>query len=624
MPKNKNNGDASAFMVPDIRHLNRLRQATMRTMVVSIPLLASLAYCGPASATVDVGADLHRQYDDCIAKFTGAGLRDLVDALDRSSNSFTIRRSNRASSGSQPNSREDAQAGPPGTGGNIDWNPDATPPLPRESFNQDPCATLYHEMSHLVDYDQGLNDYRNCAQSQVPINETRATRAENRYRKTQPDLKDKLRKWYDGKGMPDDDVRCDPKPSRDRERRGCSGGCAMSNGDVHLTTFDQRNYDFHSVGEFVLTRSKDDLGFEIQSRQSPLPDTSDVSVNSAVALNISGDRVGFYMTPDGSRLLINGKPAALGQTRFLLGKGGDIAFLDDGEISVLWPDDSEALLFVIGRYGYRIRIHAAPQHHGRLEGLLGDYDGRPENDLIVRGGSPLPDETFRTLYASFDDSWRIIQAASLFDYKGNLTTEDYTDRRFPHRPILLDTHPNKANAERICRSHGVTTATQFRACALDVAVTGITDFAQSAADTEKRIRLEETSERGRHNAGTPVALAFSGAFSGSLNRPVVDCTRLQSANQFTITIKGMQAGARLELFLTIVSTFHGPGEYGVGSLSTSDTVAALSRGDLSYASSGERIGRLVVNEGLRTGRIDADLGALHVSGGWTCTTMNTL
>jgi von Willebrand factor type D domain/Effector protein len=620
----KNNDDASIFVVPGIRWLNWLRQAAMRTIAVSIPLLASLSYSRPVSASVDVDASLHRQYDDCIAKFTGAGLRDLVDALDRSGNTFTIRRSNRASSESQPNSRQDAQAGPPGTGGNIDWNPDATPPLPGEGFSQDPCATLYHEMSHLVDYDQGLNDYRNCAQSQVPINETRATRAENRYRRTQPDLKDKLRTRYNGKELPGDDVRCDPKPSRERERRGCSGGCAMSNGDVHLTTFDQRNYDFHSVGEFVLVRSKDEPGFEIQSRQSPLPDTSDVSVNSAVALNIAGDRVGFYMTQDGSRLLINGEPAALGQTRFLLEKGGDIAFLDDGEISVLWPDDSEALLFVIGRYGYRIRIHAAPQHHGRLEGLLGDFDGRPENDLIVRGGSPLPDETFRTLYASFDDSWRITQAASLFDYKGNRTTEDYTDRRFPHRPISLDTHPNKTNAERICRDHGVTTATQFRACVLDVTVTGIIDFAQSAADTEKRIRLEEASEPGRHNAGTPVPLTFSGAFSGSLNRPVVHCTWLQSANQFMIVINGTQAGVRLELSLTVVSTFHGSGEYGVGSLSSADTVAALVRGDVSYASSGERIGRLIVNEDLRAGRIDADLGALHISGGWTCATLNTL
>jgi hypothetical protein len=620
----KNNVHASTVVIPGIRYLNWLRQATMQAMSISIPLLASLSYSGPASASVDVDASLHRQYDDCIAKFTGGGLRDLVDALDRSSNTFTIRRSNRASSESQPNSRQDAQAGPPGTGGNTDWNPDATPPLPGEGFNQDPCATLYHEMSHLVDYDQGLNDYRNCAQSQVPINETRATRAENRYRKTQPDLKDKLRTRYNGKEPPGDDVRCDPKPSRDRERSGCSGGCAMSNGDVHLTTFDQRNYDFHSVGEFVLVRSKDDPGFEIQSRQSPLPNATDVSVNSAVALNISGDRVGFYMTPDGGRLLINGEPAALGQTRFLLDKGGDITFLDDGEISVLWPDDSEALLFEIGRYGYRIRIHAAAQHHGRLEGLLGDSDGRLENDLVVRGGSPLPDQTFRDLYDSFDDSWRIAQAASLFDYKGNRTTENYTDRRFPRRPILLDTHPNKANAERICRDHGVTTATQFSACVLDVTVTGITDFAQNAADIEKRIRLEETSGRGQDNARTPAALAFSGAFSGSLNRPVVDCTWLQSASQFMIVIKGTQAGTHLELSLTIVSTFHGPGEYGVGSLSSADTVAALVRGDVSYASSGERIGRLVVNEDLRIGHIDADLGALHISGGWTCATLNTL
>ncbi len=48
----------------------------------------------------------------------------------------------------------------------------------------------------------------------------------------------------------------------------CLNGCAMSNGDPHLVTIDDRGYEFQAAGEFVLLRANDGT-FEIQARPEP-------------------------------------------------------------------------------------------------------------------------------------------------------------------------------------------------------------------------------------------------------------------------------------------------------------------------------------------------------------------
>lgn len=585
-------------------------------LLCALTAFSGLLYGSSAEARVNVASDLHQEYDTCIAKFTAAGLRDLVDALDRSDNVFTIERWNRSSTETTPDSRADSRSGPPGTGGKTRWNPDATPPLPGEGFNQDPCATLYHEMSHLVDYDQGRNDDRLCAPYGISRKEVAATRAENRYRRSQPDLRDKLRQYYDGNAMPPDEYRCAPQPTRERERRGCGAGCAVSNGDVHLTTYDGRNYDLQSIGEFVLSRSRDSTGFEVQARQAALSGAPDISINSAVALDVAGDRIAFYMTSEGGRLRVDGGPPVPTDTVAMsLPRGGDIVAFDDGEISVLWPDGSEALLYAIGRYGYRIGIRPADRHRGRLEGLLGDFDGDPHNDLVVRGGPPLRDDGFETVHDRYDDSWRIAQSNSLFDYEGARTTEHHTDRRAPRKAIALDTHPGRARAERLCRDLGVRDPARFRDCVFDVAVTGAVEFAHSAARTER------LSTAGR---GGATALTLSGALSGTLDQAAVDCTHLTAARQFGATIEGRHRGQPLSLTFTIVSAFGGPGVYGVASLTSAEAVASASHGGDAYASTADDIGKLVVDDDGRSGSINARLGALRVTGRWICDGLTSL
>ena len=71
---------------------------------------------------------------------------------------------------------------------------------------------------------------------------------------------------------------------------------ARTYGDPHLVTYDGERIAFQAVGEFVLTKA-DDSRFEVQTRQRAVQD--DFSVNTAVAMNINGDRVAMTVASEG-------------------------------------------------------------------------------------------------------------------------------------------------------------------------------------------------------------------------------------------------------------------------------------------------------------------------------------
>jgi hypothetical protein len=277
-------------------------------VLIGVVVLAGMTTL-PAVAKVSVDKELAGAYNACVAKFRAAGLGAVVDQLNNSRHGFTIDPTSKPlGSIDNPYNRIDSRDGT-GTGGTMDWNPtDTTPfpgPSPGDAVAQDPCATLYHELNHLAQYDTGNSrDDVNCnSLSKVHMTEVLATRAENQYRMTQG-LKD--REYYGYDELPPPGSPCTPPPYQ-RPSGGCNGGCsvsacgvgcAISNGDPHLTTFDQVRYDFQAVGEFIDVRSASgDL--EVQTRQTAFEDSRTVSVITAVAAKVGATRVGVYMTPAG-------------------------------------------------------------------------------------------------------------------------------------------------------------------------------------------------------------------------------------------------------------------------------------------------------------------------------------
>lgn len=296
---------------------------------------------------------------------------------------------------------------------------------------------------------------------------------------------------------------------RDRRRR---SGPAESNGDPHLTTFDGLHYDFQAAGEFVLARARDG-SLEIQARQEPYRGSRTVTVNTQIAAKVGGRRV--TISPGASKddppvVRVDGQldPLPGGSSRALgdgtLGREGSA----DGWVDVTWPDGSTLVVRPVGNWGVATVIQLDGGRAGRVAGLLGDYDGRVDDDLADRGGRPIAytarassgweglqryrvaeefsDRFFDALYDDVGDSWRIRQSESLFDYAPGQSTKTFTLGKVPTKPVGPEElrRQQRAEAERICRAHGVTQPGPLADCITDVAATGNAAFADDAREAQ--------------------------------------------------------------------------------------------------------------------------------------------
>ncbi|MEU4729595.1 VWD domain-containing protein [Streptomyces sp. NPDC023588] len=383
-----------------------------------------------------------------------------------------------------------------GTGSVISWNSKATGPL-SDGTAQEACAQLYHEMAHARDMAHGTLNLGRCQGAPgIQTDEVVATSAENAYRRFRglP-----LRTTYGGVKLPgsvDDCKRPEEKPQKFPGKPRPAGtecparGCAGSNGDPHLTTFDELRYDFQAAGEFTAVQSTvDDL--RIQVRQVPYPGSTLVSVNKAVAMNVAGDRVGLYLSENGIDVRVNGKLRQVPDGDMALPHGGGVSRISADDLEsyeVTWPDGSFLATHVVGTWGLNVHVRLASDRKGEVRGLFGDFDGEPGRDLRARDGTPLPDSpSFDRLYRTFGDSWRVRNADSLFDYDIGENTGTFTVRDFPERPITLDSVPNQAIATMLCQAAGVTAGPRLDECVIDAAVTGQASFVVSAAATPETV-----------------------------------------------------------------------------------------------------------------------------------------
>ncbi|MCU1688859.1 MAG: hypothetical protein JWN20_787, partial [Jatrophihabitantaceae bacterium] len=246
-------------------------------------------------------------------------------------------------------------------------------------------------------------------------------------------------------------------------------------------TFDGRFYDFQAVGEFVAAIDSRG-GFEVQVRQQQFADFADVAVNTAIALDVAGDKVEIASGIAGMTLTVGGEARPLDDGTLLRGGTIEIRAGERGpEVLVTWPDGSLANLSQIGTFGLLLRLRPAEAHAGHLRGLLGDFDGDPGNDVRIKGGDVIT-PTFGTLYPAYADSWRIAQADSLFAYASGKTTASYTDKSFPRAATSLEGIANLPRARAICIGAGIADPTQLENCMLDVGLTGHTEFADAYAD----------------------------------------------------------------------------------------------------------------------------------------------
>lgn len=281
-----------------------------------------------------------------------------------------------------------------------------------------------------------------------------------------------------------------PKPRpRPIPRPRCNGsGCGRTNGDPHLGTFDGASYDFQAAGEYTLADSTTD-GLLVQARQEPWRDSRYVAIDTAVAMRVGGATV---EVDKGMDVRVDGDPVRLAGGRQLGLKGGGAVERHDEDVAVRWPDGTVGYVWAVGDYGVAFALQPAAGRAGRLRGLLGDFDGNPDDDFVGRDGTRYPaaklagDDTsksaFRALYDGFGRSWRVGERTSLFHYPKGKGPDDYLRKGFPSRFFTIDmlSPAKRAAAEKICRAKGITDEQLLEECILDVAITGRKAFASSA------------------------------------------------------------------------------------------------------------------------------------------------
>jgi alpha-tubulin suppressor-like RCC1 family protein len=140
-------------------------------------------------------------------------------------------------------------------------------------------------------------------------------------------------------------------------------------------------------------------------------------------------------------------------------------------------------------------VRLPQQRRGLVQGLLGNFDRDKSNDFQNRSGFTytVPIST-EQLYNEWGESWRIEQNESLFDYEDNDNTYSFVDRTYPSGIVSLETLSPSAriNGENACRAAGVVHPEVFKACVIDVALTGNPGWANVAKEVDpgsKRLNI---------------------------------------------------------------------------------------------------------------------------------------
>ncbi len=255
---------------------------------------------------------------------------------------------------------------------------------------------------------------------------------------------------------------------------GVTASCAQNPnvfGDPHLVTLDGRSFNLQAVGEFTLVRAAD-TSFDLQGRFVPTAGT--VSVLSSVAFRAAGHLI--ELTASGA-VSVDGSNDALvvdGGVRL----GSDVAIYRSGT----------KVVAIVRSPGVVIQVHSgsisiAMDPSVRSEGLLGDNDGDPSNDVMTASGELVSPQNSAVLYGRYADSWRVTSADSAFTYAAGKDTNSYTDKTFPSTvKTLADFSADELQAaSKTCVAADVAAGPALEDCMYDLLVTGGDAYVKAAA-----------------------------------------------------------------------------------------------------------------------------------------------
>ena len=266
----------------------------------------------------------------------------------------------------------------------------------------------------------------------------------------------------------------------------------LTYGDPHIKTLDatsdkRGHFDIHAIGEFVLYHDK---LVEVQTRHS---ENNKAAVNTAFHVHTPAVDFQVDCTKDNNdpKVRMDGKDILLmkGSTYSFNRRNGDVRsttkILFHGSvgmttnmrisIQVTTKSGSDTLIHKIqisvhlaegGQQFMQALIHPPIQFVGQTSGLLGNFDGDPDNDMKGRYHSqPVGTEE------EFAEAWRLSYTDSAFVYDEGIDGSIYTDLSFKPQTMDLFIDRDREWARGICKSVGVT-LDMLDCCIFDVLVGG--------------------------------------------------------------------------------------------------------------------------------------------------------
>ena len=249
---------------------------------------------------------------------------------------------------------------------------------------------------------------------------------------------------------------------------------AESVGGSQIRTVDGRVYEFQAAGEFVLVESRGMDGLAAHVRQEPggSQPCPDARRNTALAVRLGNHRLSFDVDRE-DHLWIDGEPTQMNAGFHTFGDGYSVVRTELNKYFIEWPD--RTWLHVELRASHMdIKFNAHYTRLGQLQGLFGQFNGYPDNDIALRSGEEVSPVNSQSVHGEYAESWRISQSESLFDYADGQSTDDYIDRDVPSSMMSVDDvpEPERDDAQQSCEDVGVEDEQIMGACIIDVYCTG--------------------------------------------------------------------------------------------------------------------------------------------------------
>ncbi len=279
-------------------------------------------------------------------------------------------------------------------------------------------------------------------------------------------------------------------------------GPAWGLGDPHLFTLDGVGYDFHAAGEYVMTRATDGSAFQVQARMAPVGEN--VTANIAAAVQLDGAAV-MVDARGQNPLTVNGVATSL-EDGGVLDVGGDSIYRQGDSYLLVHTRDglmeSGYSAVRVDIIGDRVDIIVGLDNawRGNVEGLLGNFDGNPGNDIALPDGTVLDRPLrFEDVYGNYREAWRVsTEEQSLFAYADGEGPDSFYLPDYPTAMITLDDFAQDLRdaAAAQLEDAGLEPGTlAFNNALLDLLLTGDESYIGSAQTAQEKVdtRPEESA-----------------------------------------------------------------------------------------------------------------------------------